>query len=220
MGLRSYFSLPAVVLLLSYTLSTHSFTAPTTSSTKTLSTIRSKSSSHLFTTTTKSSPQQEPNSSYDVLIIGSSIGGLSAAAILSKYGYSVALFESHYAPGGAAHGYSVKRPEGTYKFDTGPSFFSGLNSNYPAKSSNPLRTILDVIDESVECIPYETFGLIFPEGEFVHSSKFGESGGVIDQVSGNKGVDQWNKLMQSMEPLAKAVDVRIMSISTCTLIYG
>ena len=213
MVLRSYFSLPAVVLLLSSALSAHSFTAPTTS-TKTSSTIRSKSS-HLFTATKSS--QQEPNSSYDVLIIGSGICGLSAAAILSKYGYSVALFESHYAPGGAAHGYSIKRPEGTYKFDTGPSFFSGLNSNYPAKSSNPLRTILDVIDESVECIPYETFGLIFPEGEFVHSNTFGESGGVIDQVSGNKGVDQWKKLMQSMQPLADAVDVRIMSISTCIL---
>ena len=205
--LRNYISLPAVVLLLTaLSSSTHSFTAPTTYS-KTSSTIRSRSSSsHLFTTAdTKSSQQKEPNSAYDVLIIGSGIGGLSAAAILSKYGYSVALFESHYAPGGAAHGYSIKRPEGTYKFDTGPSFFSGLNSNYPAKSSNPLRTILDVIDESVECIPYETFGLIFPEGEFVHSSKFGASGGVIDQVSGNKGVDQWKKLMKSMQPLEAAV---------------
>ncbi|KAL7493994.1 hypothetical protein ACHAWT_002834 [Skeletonema menzelii] len=197
--LLSNYLLPTVVLLLS-ALSAHSFTTPSSSSTTT-TTIRSRSS-HLFTTANE---QQKPNSAYDVLIIGSGIGGLSAAAILSKYGYSVALFESHYAPGGAAHGYSIQRPEGQFKFDTGPSFFSGLNSNYPAKSSNPLRTILDVIDEKVECIPYETFGLIFPEGEFVHSSKFGDCGGVIDQVSGNQGVDQWKKLMESMEPLAQAV---------------
>ena len=98
---------------------------------------------------------------------------MSAAALLAHYGYSVAVFESHYAPGGAAHGYSVQTKEGTFHFDTGPSFFSGLNSNYPAKSSNPLRTILDVIDEQVECIPYTTFGLKFPNGDFVHSPEFG-----------------------------------------------
>eukprot|EP00571_Detonula_confervacea_P006836 CAMPEP_0172316848 /NCGR_PEP_ID=MMETSP1058-20130122/29742_1 /TAXON_ID=83371 /ORGANISM="Detonula confervacea, Strain CCMP 353" /LENGTH=598 /DNA_ID=CAMNT_0013031271 /DNA_START=43 /DNA_END=1835 /DNA_ORIENTATION=+ len=150
--------------------------------------------------------------SYDVLIVGSGIGGLSAAALLSHYGYSVAVLESHYAPGGAAHGYSVYNKDvnngegGTFTFDTGPSFFSGLNSDYPAKASNPLRTILDIIGESVECKPYTTFGLKFPEGDFVHSPKFGSPQGVIDQVSGNSGVIQWQELMKSMVPLAKAVD--------------
>ena len=132
------------------------------------------------------------------------IGGLSAAALLAHYGYSVAVFESHYAPGGAAHGYSVQTKEGKFHFDTGPSFFSGLNSNYPAKSSNPLRTILDVIDEQVECIPYTTFGLKFPNGDFVHSPKFGTE--VVGAVSGNSGVSQWSSLMRNMEPLARAVD--------------
>ena len=109
-----------------------------------------------------SSSSSEIQDSYDVLIVGSGIGGLSAAAMLSHYGYSVAVLESHYAPGGAAHGYSVNNKDvnngrgGTFYFDTGPSFFSGLNSNYPAKVSNPLRTILDIIDEKVDCIPYTT----------------------------------------------------------------
>ena len=106
------------------------------------------------------------------------------------------------------HGYSVYNKEagGTFTFDTGPSFFSGLNSNYPAKASNPLRTILDIIDEKVECVPYTTFGLKFPEGDFIHSPKFGSPEGVIDQVSGKSGVNQWKELMKSMEPLAKAVE--------------
>lgn len=109
-----------------------------------------------------SSSSSEIQDSYDVLIVGSGIGGLSAAAMLSHYGYSVAVLESHYAPGGAAHGYSVYNKDmnngrgGTFYFDTGPSFFSGLNSNYPAKVSNPLRTILDIVDEKVDCIPYTT----------------------------------------------------------------
>ena len=76
----------------------------------------------------------------------------------------MAVLEKHYAPGGAAHGFDVYNKHvndgegGTFKFDTGPSFLSGLNSNYPAKTSNPLRTLLDIIGETVDCIPYTTFG--------------------------------------------------------------
>ena len=37
---------------------------------------------------------------YDVLVIGSGIGGLCAAACLSKLGKKVAVFEQHYTAGG------------------------------------------------------------------------------------------------------------------------
>jgi phytoene dehydrogenase-like protein len=156
----------------------------------------------------KASPHiNEPLESYDVVVIGSGIGGLSCAAMLSLYGYSVAVFESHYAPGGCAHGYTAKSKDGCeFQFDTGPSFFSGLNPTIPAKLSNPLRTILDAIGEDVECIPYETFGLKFPEGDFVHTTSFGKSNGVLGQVSGTKATQEWSELMTKMEPLANAVD--------------
>jgi phytoene dehydrogenase-like protein len=148
-----------------------------------------------------------PSDSYDVVVVGSGIGGLSCAAMLAKYGYSVAVLESHYAPGGAAHGFRIREKDiGDFHFDTGPSFFSGLNPDIPAKNSNPLRTILDAIGEPVDCAPYTTFGLKFPEGDFVHSSNFGKSGGVIEQMEGKSGMDAWSKLMNNMEPLAQAVD--------------
>lgn len=148
---------------------------------------------------------------YDVIVIGSGIGGLCSAAILAKYGYSVAVMESHYAPGGAAHGFSLKRPEGVYHFDTGPSFFSGINPNTEAKSSNPLRTVLDAIEETVECIPYTTFGLKFPEGDFIHTTNFGGHNdptqiSPIESVSGTKAAEDWRRLIKAMEPLAKAVE--------------
>lgn len=156
---------------------------------------------------TASTSSSSPADSYDVIVVGSGIGGLSCAAMLAKYGYSVAVMESHYAPGGAAHGYKVRHKDiGDFHFDTGPSFFSGLNPEQPAKASNPLRTILDAIDEPVECIPYTTFGLKFPEGDFVHTTRFGEKGGVIETMEGSKGLASWSKLMKNMEPLAKAVD--------------
>ena len=51
----------------------------------------------------------------DFVVIGSGIGGLSAAAMLSYYGHSVSVLESHYLPGGVAHTYEQ---EG-FKFDAG-----------------------------------------------------------------------------------------------------
>ena len=149
-----------------------------------------------------------PSDSYDVIVVGSGIGGLSCAAMLALYGNKVAVFESHYRAGGAAHGYTVKDREGrAFHFDTGPSFFSGLNPDIPGKPSNPLRTILDAIGERVECIPYETFGLLFPEGDFVHSSDFGQPGGALEQAAASSAATkQWQTLMRNMKPLEAAVD--------------
>jgi phytoene dehydrogenase-like protein len=81
-----------------------------------------------------------------------------------------------------------------------------LNPNLPAKSSNPLRTVLEAIDESVECNPYTTFGLVLPEGNFIHTTDFGKPGGVIEQVDGKSGTKAWSRLLSNMEPLAQAVD--------------
>jgi len=177
-------------------------------------TSRARCTEPLFSTTTPradtappSTSSTGPSDSYDVIVVGSGIGGLSCAAMLSYYGYSVAVLESHYAAGGAAHGFTVRKKDvGDFIFDTGPSFFSGLNPNLPAKDSNPLRTILDVIQEPVDCIPYTTFGLKFPEGDFLHTPSFGRKGGIIDQVDGGNGVKIWSQLMKNMEPLAAAVE--------------
>lgn len=44
----------------------------------------------------------------DVVIIGSGVGGLSAAAMLSRHGDSVTVLESHYLPGGVAHAFDIE----------------------------------------------------------------------------------------------------------------
>ena len=46
------------------------------------------------------------NGDYDAIVIGSGIGGLTAAACLSSLGYKVAVFEQHYTAGGFTHSYS------------------------------------------------------------------------------------------------------------------
>ena len=44
---------------------------------------------------------------FDVVVIGSGIGGLSCAGLLAAAGKSVCVVESHYEFGGCAHEYAV-----------------------------------------------------------------------------------------------------------------
>ncbi len=64
---------------------------------------------------------------YDAIIIGAGIGGLTAAALLARDGWRVALLEGHIEPGGCASSYRRKRPDGTsYVFDVGATLFGGF----------------------------------------------------------------------------------------------
>ena len=54
----------------------------------------------------------------DVVVIGSGIAGLSAAALLATYGEHVVVCESHTVIGGACH--SFRRGDG-FHFESGPS---------------------------------------------------------------------------------------------------
>ena len=87
----------------------------------------------------------------DVIVIGSGIGGLVAGALLARYGKSVIVCESHTIPGGAVHSFSRQG----FHFDSGASFYCGLSD---PNSVNPLRQVLDVLEETVEAVPYDPFG--------------------------------------------------------------
>jgi len=95
---------------------------------------------------------------WDAIVIGSGIGGLSAAGMLARYGRKVLVCESHAIPGGAAHAFARHG----YTFDSGPSFYSGLGDARPCL--NPLRQVLDALGESIEAIAYDPLGYYhFPE---------------------------------------------------------
>lgn len=94
----------------------------------------------------------------DVIVIGSGIGGLTAAGLLARYGRKVIVCESHSEAGGAAHEFR----RGPYRFDSGPSFYCGLGD---PGSVNPVRLVLAALGESIETIPYDPLGYYhFPEG--------------------------------------------------------
>lgn len=132
----------------------------------------------------------------DIVVIGSGIGGLSCAALLARYGFEVIVCESHSIAGGAAHSFSY----GGFKFDSGPSLYSGLSYS---PSSNPLRQVLDAIAEDVDWVTYDTWGCCLPEGDFkttVGADHFCE---VLSQLRGQEAVRQWRELQQVMEPYGK-----------------
>lgn len=61
---------------------------------------------------------------YDVIVIGSGIGGLTTAALCAARGRSVLVLEQHYLPGGSAQTF----PLGKYRFDVGPKLFFGMDA--------------------------------------------------------------------------------------------
>ncbi|CAI5501439.1 unnamed protein product [Closterium sp. Naga37s-1] len=132
----------------------------------------------------------------DVIVIGSGIGGLCCGSLLARYGRDTLVLESHYLPGGAAHGFT----RNGFSFDTGPSLFSGLSSRGP--QANPLAQVLDALGESVPCAAYDSWMCYLPEGDFL--SRIGPSHfiEVLQQRVGEDAVQDWRKLMAVVEPLA------------------
>jgi all-trans-retinol 13,14-reductase len=76
--------------------------------------------------------------SYDVIVIGSGIGGLCNAALLSKLGRKVCVLEQHYTAGGFTHSYER---EG-YEWDVGVHYVGEVH-----KPHSQLRRVFDVISD-------------------------------------------------------------------------
>ena len=128
--------------------------------------------------------------SIDVIVIGSGIGGLTAAALLARYGKRVLVCESHAIAGGAAH--SFKRRG--FEFDSGPSFYCGLGNQRP--SLNPLRQVLDALGESLQVVPYDPMGHYhFPDGTFPVYSDASRYREAVAQITptGARELEQFEK---------------------------
>jgi len=75
---------------------------------------------------------------YDVIVVGSGIGGLTNAALFSLLGKKVCVLEQHYTAGGFTHAYRRKG----YEWDVGVHYIGEVHKEYSA-----LRRIFDVISE-------------------------------------------------------------------------
>mmetsp|Transcript_103567 Transcript_103567/g.194966 ORF Transcript_103567/g.194966 Transcript_103567/m.194966 type:complete len:723 (-) Transcript_103567:132-2300(-) len=97
---------------------------------------------------------------YDVVVIGSGMGGLACGAMSAKYGQKVLVLESHIKPGGSAHSFSRMHNGGKYTFEVGPSIFEGLDR----PSFNPLRILFDILGEEMPVVTYTGLGYWTPQG--------------------------------------------------------
>jgi len=62
--------------------------------------------------------------SYDAVIIGSGIGGLTTAALLSDMGWKVCVLEQHYTAGGYTHSYD----RNGYEWDVGVHYIGDVGA--------------------------------------------------------------------------------------------
>lgn len=95
---------------------------------------------------------------YDVIVIGSGIGGLTAAGLLAKAGKSVLMLEAHDRPGGYAHGFKRKK----YQFDSGVHLISGCGAE-GYRGGQVIHKVLQAleVEDDVEFININPFSHTF-----------------------------------------------------------
>ena len=146
-------------------------------------------------------------SQYDVVIIGSGIGGLSCGSLLTLAGKKVLICEAHTRPGGVAHSFYKKG----YTFESGPSLWSGIGK-WP--TTNPLGQILKLLEEEVELIKYKGWQVIVPEGNFnleVGEEPFKQK---IQFLRGDKSLEEWESFISAIKPLSKIIsEIPLLSFS-------
>ena len=133
----------------------------------------------------------------DLIIVGSGIGGLCAAAIACRHGLEVVLLEAHSQPGGAAHGFQRRG----FQFESGPSLWSGLGT-WP--STNPLAQVLRAVGETLPVVSDREWGLLLPEGPLrveVGLDPFLE---VVRQLRSPEVAEEWARFMVALAPSCEA----------------
>mgnify|MGYP000521454147 CR=1 FL=1 len=94
--------------------------------------------------------KHELAASYDTIIIGSGIGGLTTAVMLAKKGHKVLVLERHYTAGGFTHIFKRKG----YEWDVGIHYVGSME-----KESSILKKIFDHITD--EQLKWEDMGEVY-----------------------------------------------------------
>jgi phytoene dehydrogenase-like protein len=168
----------------------------------------------------------------DIAIIGAGIGGLAAGAILNTlYNKKVGIYESHYLPGGCAHAFErlaqkTKTDTDTsdkkdkpirFTFDSGPTIVLGCSQ----KPFNALRQVLDAVDQSVDWIRYDGWGMIeHPKPDTSKRTvrwkcELGPNTfqqGPLLEFGGQSAVDEFEALRQKTKDLTVGIGIPAMAM--------
>ncbi len=88
--------------------------------------------------------------SFDAVVIGSGLGGLTAAALLAKAGRKVCVIERNHSVGGAASAFK----KGALTIE--PALHQTADPHYPGDPKHAILTELGILDE-IEWIPVRPF---------------------------------------------------------------
>ncbi len=148
-----------------------------------------------------------PDGPWDYVVIGSGIGGMAAAAMLSKLGRRVLVFEQHNIPGGFTQ--MFKRPG--YRWDVGVHIVGEMSqASYPGRLLNTLT------DGRLQWEPlgdiYDEFN--FPDGFTIQlpNSADGFRETLVDYFPAERGaIDEYLTLTRAAaRSAAKLLQVRAM----------
>jgi prolycopene isomerase len=131
-------------------------------------------------------------SNYDVIVIGSGIGGLTCGAFLAKHGKKVLIVEQHFKPGGAVTSFTRKG----FHFDI-PSVVSSMNLD---NMYGRMMSELGVFDK-LEFLKLERlYHLIYPDMTFdcyADAERHHAELGAMFPAE-RRGIDQYFSLMRSL----------------------
>jgi all-trans-retinol 13,14-reductase len=105
------------------------------------------------------------NGPYDALVIGSGIGGLTTAALLSELGWKIAVLEQHYTAGGATHSYE----RNGYEWDVGVHYLGDMGTK------TTVRRMMDFLSQDkLEWAPMDAHYDRFFIGDRVYDAVAGK----------------------------------------------